>query len=94
MAEYGSVENYLIKEKVHFPEGSNILILKNDFPYSTEPGIEHILIWSKSPLQSAVVQDILNENFDNKEWEWTYFVNPPELQSVKRLPHVHVFMRK
>ncbi|KAI9478782.1 MAG: hypothetical protein EXX96DRAFT_572269 [Benjaminiella poitrasii] len=94
--KYGSVENYLLKEKIHFPPSSElgILILPNDFPYSVDPGIEHILIWSKEPLASDVVESILEKKYGSSIWEWVYFVNPPEWQSIPRLPHVHVFMRK
>lgn len=95
LERYGTIENYLLKEKIHFPkEGPSILILNNDFPYSVDPGIEHILIWSKEPLASDYVESLLDSNYGCHVWEWIYFVNPPEWQSVPRLPHVHVFMRK
>ncbi|KAI7900765.1 uncharacterized protein BX663DRAFT_476262 [Cokeromyces recurvatus] len=92
--KYGSVENYLLKEKIHFSSDSNFLILPNDFPYSIDPGIEHVLIWSKEPLAADFVESLLEKNYGSSVWEWVYFVNPPELQSIPRLPHVHVFMRK
>ncbi|EIE83427.1 hypothetical protein RO3G_08132 [Rhizopus delemar RA 99-880] len=93
--KYESIENYLIKEKLHFPDiHPSYLILPNDFPYSVEPGTEHILIWSKEPLMSEFVERLLEQEYGSNVWEWTYFVNPPELQSVRRFPHVHVFMRK
>ncbi|KAG0786665.1 hypothetical protein G6F57_015115 [Rhizopus arrhizus] len=91
--KYKSIENYLIKEKLHFPDiHPSYLILPNDFPYSVEPGTEHILIWSKEPLMSEFVEHLLEQEYGSNVWEWTYFVNPPELQSVRRFPHVHVFM--
>ncbi|KAI8967119.1 hypothetical protein BDF20DRAFT_902672 [Mycotypha africana] len=106
LKKYGTLENFLLKEKIHFPaedidmddhdkqnRSPAILILPNDFPYSVEPGIEHILIWSKVPLSADFVESVLEEKYGSSKWEWIYFVNPPETQSVRRLPHVHVFMR-
>jgi hypothetical protein len=93
LEKYGTIENYLIQEKIHFPENQDILMLPNDFPYSIEPGVEHILIWSKEALQADQVEAILDANY-GRMWEWTFFINPPKYQSVKRLPHVHVFLRK
>lgn len=99
LAKYGSIEDYLLTEKLKFPpadEGSDrppVIVLPNDFPYSVEPGVEHILIWSQTPLKESYVVEILEERYGSSKWEWVYFVNPPETQSVRRLPHVHVFMR-
>lgn len=70
------------------------MVLPNDFPYSVVPGIEHILIWSKVPMQQEKILEILEERFGSKEWEWIFFVNPPQWQSVPSLPHTHIFMRK
>ncbi|KAI8073472.1 uncharacterized protein B0P05DRAFT_580243 [Gilbertella persicaria] len=95
VSKYGTIENYLMKEKLVFPEQPPaILILPNDFPYSVDPGIEHILIWSKEPLEADFVESLLEKHYGSHVWEWVYFVNPPALQSVRKLPHVHVFMRK
>ena len=92
--EYGTVANYLVKTKVQFPEGVDYLVLKNDFPYSVTPGIEHILIWSKSGMDPDQVTEILEERYGSQDWEWCFFVNPPEWQSVPSLPHTHIFLRK
>ena len=70
------------------------MVLPNDFPYSTEPGVEHVLIWSKQPLSAEFIESVLEEKYGSSVLEWIYFVNPPEYQSVRRLPHAHVFMRK
>ncbi|KAI8643068.1 hypothetical protein BD408DRAFT_365554 [Parasitella parasitica] len=96
VCKYGTVENFLLKEKLHWPvdDPKPILVLPNDFPYSVDPGIEHILIWSKEPLDAEYVESVLDERYGATVWEWVYFVNPPEWQSIPTLPHVHVFMRK
>lgn len=99
--KYGSITNYLKKEKVIFPntdvdeKGRPItLILPNDFPYSVDPGITHVLIWSKVPLSKEHVETLLDETYGANVYEWSFFVNPPETQSIPSMPHVHVFMRK
>ncbi|KAG2220413.1 hypothetical protein INT45_000638 [Circinella minor] len=100
LSKYKNVEDYLVKEKLHFPKEipqdvnrPHYILLPNDFPYSTAPGIKHVLIWSQQSLKENYVKEILEEHYGSQQWEWVYFVNPPETQSVRKLPHVHVFMR-
>ena len=97
LAKYGTIENYLLKTKLHFEPTTDksrpsVIILPNDFPYSVEAGIQHILIWSQTPLASSYIEEILQKNY-GPSYEWVYWVNPPEIQSVRKLPHVHVFLR-
>ncbi|CAO3631189.1 unnamed protein product [Cunninghamella blakesleeana] len=99
LEKYGTIENYLLATKLHFPSSSSseeppVIILPNDFPYSVDQGIEHILLWSQQPLSPDYVEEIMKKNYNPKEWDWVYFVNPPEVQSVKKLPHVHVFLNR
>ncbi|KAI8371357.1 uncharacterized protein BYT42DRAFT_579960 [Radiomyces spectabilis] len=99
LATYGTIEKYLLTNKLHFPptkddEHPAVIILPNDFPYSVESGIDHILIWSQVPLDPNYVEQILEQRYGSENWEWVYWVNPPEIQSVRKLPHVHVFMRR
>lgn len=96
--QYGSIENYLLSTKLHFQPIEDktkppVIILPNDFPYSVEDGIQHILLWSQIPLARDYIENILETNFGSQDYEWVYWVNPPEIQSVRKLPHVHVFMR-
>ncbi|KAI9496282.1 hypothetical protein BDB00DRAFT_809787 [Zychaea mexicana] len=100
LSKYKDIEDFLLSEKLHFPTEEpadptrpHYIVLPNDFPYSTEPGTKHVLIWSQKPLSEPYVREILESHYGSNNWEWVYFVNPPETQSVKRLPHVHVFMR-
>jgi hypothetical protein len=97
--QYGSIETYLLKTKLHFkpiedPSTPPVIILPNDFPYAVEPSIQHILLWSQLPLSRSYIEDILETNFGSQCYEWVYWVNPPEIQSVRKLPHVHVFLRQ
>ncbi|GAA5815160.1 hypothetical protein MFLAVUS_008666 [Mucor flavus] len=99
LQKYGTIENYLLSSKLNFKPITDesrppVIILPNDFPYSVAEGIYHILLWSQIPLSRDYIEDILESNYGHKEYEWVYFVNPPEIQSVRKLPHVHVFMRR
>lgn len=99
LASYGTIENYLLSTKLKFEPVTDsnrppVIILPNDFPYSVAAGIHHILLWSQIPLSRSYIQDILQLNYGQQDYEWVYFVNPPEIQSVRKLPHVHVFMRR
>ncbi|KAI8989943.1 hypothetical protein BDB01DRAFT_487125 [Pilobolus umbonatus] len=95
---YGTIENYLLLNKLHFTLTTSkdrppVILLPNDFPYNVASDIKHILIWSLQPLNRDYIEDILNINYGSHLYEWVYFVNPPEIQSVRKLPHVHVFIR-
>lgn len=101
LEKYGTIENYLLSTKLFFDQVENdskgrppVIILPNDFPYSVAPGIHHILLWSQTPLTRDYIEEILESNYGHQMYEWVYFVNPPEIQSVRKLPHVHVFMRQ
>ncbi|KAL0087993.1 hypothetical protein J3Q64DRAFT_1621695, partial [Phycomyces blakesleeanus] len=98
LSRYGTIENYLLSTKLHFPSDEPAdhpatIILPNDFPYDVQEGISHILIWSRLPLTRSQIQQILEEKYGQESWEWVFWVNPPEIQSVRKLPHVHVFLR-
>jgi hypothetical protein len=98
LSAYGSIENNLLSTKLNFKPIVDehcppVIILPNDFPYSVAEGISHILLWSQIPLARDYIEDILETNYSHTLYEWVYFVNPPEIQSVRKLPHVHVFMR-
>ncbi|KAG0180777.1 hypothetical protein DFQ28_002622 [Apophysomyces sp. BC1034] len=94
--QYGSIETYLLKEKLHFPKEHTpqppVILLPNDFPYAVEPGISHLLMWSQTALHKDYVEEILLSRY-GKDYEWVFWVNPVEIQSVRRLPHVHIFLR-
>jgi len=64
-AEYGSMTNYLLahrlpknwgrppfhpKSEVPFADPSDYRVLPNDWPYGFEPGITHIVVWSRTPI--------------------------------------------
>lgn len=40
------------------------------------------------------VHDFVRSRWPEDEWETAWFVNPPRLQSVRGLAHIHVFARR
>ncbi|GBC24515.1 uncharacterized protein OCT59_009158 [Rhizophagus irregularis] len=71
----------------------------NDFPYTIDSSISHYVLWSRLPFRDPndrnVKDDInlfLKENFPGNE-EWLFFINPPQLQSIKNIWHGHIFVR-
>eukprot|EP01120_Amphizonella_sp_Union-15-10_P017443 TRINITY_DN967_c0_g1_i2.p1 TRINITY_DN967_c0_g1~~TRINITY_DN967_c0_g1_i2.p1 ORF type:complete len:175 (-),score=26.34 TRINITY_DN967_c0_g1_i2:176-700(-) len=87
-------ENVSGKKRVTFPEEIPEIInfRVNDYRYAVEDSIEHHLIWSTVPLTEDKIKQILEK--ERVGYEYLFFVNPPNLQSVKNVHHVHVFSRK
>ena len=42
----------------------------------------------------AGVHDFVRSNWPEDGWETAWFVNPPKLQSVRGLAHIHVFAKR
>ena len=42
----------------------------------------------------AGVHEFVRSKWSDDEWETAWFVNPPRLQSVRGLAHIHVFARR
>jgi len=42
----------------------------------------------------AEVDEFVRRRWNEEEWETAWFVNPPRLQSVPGLAHIHVFARQ
>jgi len=69
-----------------------VTLKKNEFPYSVKKGIEHWLIWSRTPLTDEVwIRRYLEERLPGRDY--LYFINPPELRSVPSIFHVQVFTK-
>lgn len=71
-----------------------VQLLLNDFPYYTAPGIEHWVLWKLGApctgveIERAKETLIRDHKFDsNKILHW---VNPPNLQSLPNIDHVHI----
>ncbi|KAG0308582.1 hypothetical protein BGZ98_007561 [Dissophora globulifera] len=69
-----------------------VVLKKNEFPYSLKSGIEHWLIWSRHPLTDRDwIQKYLAERLPGRDF--LFFTNPPELRSVPSIFHVQVFTK-
>lgn len=66
-AEYGSMTNYLIKHRlpqtwgsppfipastIPFDDPSDYRVLLNDWPYGLTPDMTHIVVWSRTPIET------------------------------------------
>ncbi|KAJ2778433.1 hypothetical protein H4R18_004593 [Coemansia javaensis] len=77
---------------------SDFSLRANDFPYYTDDGIEHWVLWCKKRLQpgsvapAAAAQAIVRRF--GPDAEWVYLVNPVHRQSVPQLSHAHVFVKR
>jgi hypothetical protein len=67
-------------------------VTPNKYPYWTEPGVHHWLLWSETPMTAATVQKRLARDLP-PHTEYTWFINPEHLRSVPGILHVHVFWR-
>ncbi|KAK4169517.1 hypothetical protein QBC43DRAFT_307898 [Cladorrhinum sp. PSN259] len=77
-AEYGSITSFLLAHRlpkawgtppfipvsdVPFADPSDYCVLNNDWPYGFEPGISHIVIWTRTPIATDnTVGDMTSES--------------------------------
>lgn len=84
---------------------SDYTILPNDWPYALEPGVRHLVAWSKHRLPVDndgalttegvnIVEAFITREFRAKGKKVLWFRNPRRLQSVRSLEHVHVLVQE
>ena len=93
---------------IPFDDPSDFKILVNDWPYGLTPDITHIVVWSKTPIQTdpatgdvtdksrRIIQAFVDNTFAkrlNGEDRVMWFKNWVQLQSVRALEHIHVLVR-
>ncbi|CZR69274.1 uncharacterized protein PAC_19174 [Phialocephala subalpina] len=119
--QYGSMTNYLIQHRlpwgsppftyistVPFKETPDYKILLNDWPYGLTPDITHIVVWSKTPIETdgtigdvteesrKIIEEFVKGTFAKRLGDAkrvTWFKNWVSLQSVRALEHVHVLVK-
>jgi hypothetical protein len=77
-------------------ERDSPVLVPNQFPYWTTPGIEHWVLWSPpsvGPLSAAAVRAAITEQRPAGAKAGTWFENPPAAKTVPGIWHVHVFLR-
>lgn len=73
------------------------VLLPNDFPYYTEDGIEHWVLWKLNgklvdedvEKARADLEEKLGDVIDFIHWE-----NPPNLKSLPDIAHIHILVRR
>ena len=70
-----------------------ISLTKNDYPYYLEDPIEHWILWKLGA--SCSESDILEakKTLGGEKMEFLHWVNPPRLQSLPGIDHVHILCR-
>ncbi|KAJ1918741.1 hypothetical protein IWQ60_007428 [Tieghemiomyces parasiticus] len=68
-------------------------VLSNDYPYALDKAITHQVLWSQLPLDpnDPRVHAYLTHRF--ADCDVLFMVHNPALQSVRAIPHGHVFTR-
>eukprot|EP00210_Caulerpa_lentillifera_P004541 g4333.t1 len=73
----------------HLP---TVVFTENEFPYFFETGIKHDLLWSEQELSSSEIESLIAKYKPGFEVVW--FRNPPELQSIPEVWHVHILSKQ
>ena len=69
------------------------LFVRNAYPYDTEPGITHHVLFRRRDLPMASPRGFLDGaalTGENVVW----FENPPSRRSIRTVRHFHVFVRE
>jgi hypothetical protein len=68
---------------------NSFVVLPNNFPYRTSPGIVHYVVWF-SPGINGDLYDAFEQVYKPAEW-YSLFENLPQFRSQKGLRHLHLF---
>jgi len=77
-------------------DNPKIILMENDFPYYLEDNIVHYVLWKiKEPITQQEIIDAREELQSEKikALEILQWVNPPYLQSIPEIDHVHFLCR-
>ena len=72
-------------------KGKNMVLAKNDFPYTLQSGISHWVFWSETFVQNERILEYIKEQTRLGPENITFFRT--YTQSVKGVYHVQVFLR-
>lgn len=70
-------------------------IFPNDFSYALETGISHDLVWLQQTLarNDSRIARIVELYKPAAQFETMHLVNPPRLQTIPDIFHIHIFAR-
>lgn len=65
----------------------------NKFPYNVDEKIKHHVLWFHPNFEYTknLIQKIINFHIDTKKNKIFFFQNKIKYQSVRDIPHIHVF---
>jgi hypothetical protein len=69
----------------------DVAILDNDFPYDLQYDIIHLVVWLRPGVSYR--EEGMKSIFDLYMKDYVCFKNDPEIQSVKSIPHYHLFLK-
>ena len=85
------------REAVRPPDFRLTRLLRNDFPYHFEHGIEHFVLWKcgPEPLTSTEIDEARDRLAAEEGFaETLFYVNPPHLKSILDIDHAHIIARR
>ncbi|KAG9247074.1 hypothetical protein BJ878DRAFT_415623 [Calycina marina] len=106
IGESGSTFAYRYPTPLADTEDYKILI--NDWPYGFDPGVTHIVVWSKTPIATdeetgdvtsesrRLIEEFVRKTFAERlgrSQDVLWFKNWTTLQSVRAVEHFHVLVR-
>ena len=65
----------------------------NSFPYDVDKNIKHYVLWFHPNFEynNTLIKKLINFHIDTTNNKFFFFQNKVEIQSVKDIPHIHVF---
>ncbi|CEM24450.1 unnamed protein product [Vitrella brassicaformis CCMP3155] len=69
-------------------------LVPNDYPYSFEDGVSHLVCWALRDLSAADVEEIVEKAYPPDTHEYLYFINPTNLRTIESIHHWHVLVRR
>lgn len=94
---------------IPFDDPRDYAVLRNDWPYGFEAGITHLVVWTKTPIETndsrgdvtaasrQIIEDFVRRYFvvdlERGEERVQWFKNWVSLQSVRGLDHIHVLVK-
>ena len=76
-----------------------LYLLENEFPYHFDPRMTHYCLWkvggvvSIEEIENTIVEiHARSIAFDNSPLQITFYVNPPNLRSIREIDHAHIIV--
>ncbi|EGD97195.1 hypothetical protein TESG_04609 [Trichophyton tonsurans CBS 112818] len=105
-SKYGSVMNFVVRERLRWENPDDHKILYNDWPYGVEEGIVHLVVWTKftfeddpvaddlTPRARKEIDDFVDSTFRSRvpAEKVIWFRNWKSLKSVHAVEHFHVML--